>query len=325
MDCLERSLKRLICDDDDAAAIIVLVRPRHVAAWGDAAQVCVVDEPSSALGDGRRRWRALMWARRKCSSKRTAPRVKCHDPWRNGRGGAMGASRARRTRADFDDLGHVASGPHGQKVQSWNSSRRMADGRVDRHPCEHGYDATVDHLDGLRQIGIDGVTYKRGHRYLIVVVDRGRGRLVRAGPAATTRPWNVFFDELGPERAALLTHVSADMADWIARVVAARAPNAVRSADPFHVVAWAIDALDIERRRAWNQAKGRHSTRGLGLAREGHSTGDTNASPNRVTRCGRTPAISPAVDVTSSTGSPRPTRDCGAPTFSKKDCVTRSR
>ena len=83
----------------------------------------------------------------------------------------------------------------------------------------------------------------------------------------------MFFDELGPERAALLTHVSADMADWIARVVADRAPNAVRSADPFHVVAWAIDALDIERRRAWNQAKGRRSTR-LGLARQGRSTGD---------------------------------------------------
>ena len=30
----------------------------------------------------------------------------------------------------------------------------------------------------------------------------------------------------------------------------------MRSADPFHVVAWAIDALDIERRRAWNEAKG---------------------------------------------------------------------
>jgi hypothetical protein len=40
------------------------------------------------------------------------------------------------------------------------------------------------------------------------------------------------------------------MADWIARVVARRAPNALRSADPFHVVAWAIEALDIERRRA---------------------------------------------------------------------------
>ena len=66
-----------------------------------------------------------------------------------------------------------------------------------------------------------------------------------------------IFDELGAARAGELTHVSADMADWIAKAVARRAPNAIRCADPFHVVAWAIEALDIERRRAWNQAKGR--------------------------------------------------------------------
>lgn len=37
-------------------------------------------------------------------------------------------------------------------------------------------------------------------------------------------------------------------------------PNAVRCADPFHVVAWGIDALDVERRRAWNAAAGRLRT-----------------------------------------------------------------
>jgi transposase len=121
-------------------------------------------------------------------------------------------------------------------------------------------DARVDRLDGLRRIGIDEISYKRGHRYLIVVVDHDTGRLVWAGPGRNDTALGVFFDQLGAERAAQLTHVSADMADWIARVVARRAPNAVRCADPFHVVAWAIDALDIERRRAWNAAAGRRPT-----------------------------------------------------------------
>ena len=85
-------------------------------------------------------------------------------------------------------------------------------------------DATVDRLDGLSRIGIDEISYKRGHRYLIVVVDHDSGRLVWAGPGRNDTALNVFFDELGPKRAALLTHVSADMADWIARVVARRAP-----------------------------------------------------------------------------------------------------
>jgi transposase len=134
-------------------------------------------------------------------------------------------------------------------------------------------DATIDRLEGLRRIGIDEISYKRGHRYLIVVVDHDTGHLVWAGPGRNDAALNVFFDELGPERSALLTHVSADMADWIARVVARRAPNALRSADPFHVVAWAIDALDIERRRAWNKAKGRRSTREVGR-RHPRATGD---------------------------------------------------
>ena len=97
-------------------------------------------------------------------------------------------------------------------------------------------DATIDRLEGLRRIGIDEISYKRGHRYLIVVVYDDTGHLVWAGPGRNDAALNVFFDELGPERSALLTHVSADMADWIARVVARRAPNALRSADPFHVV-----------------------------------------------------------------------------------------
>ncbi len=132
-------------------------------------------------------------------------------------------------------------------------------------------EATVDRLAGLRRIGIDEISYKRGHRYLIVVVDHDTGRLVWAGPGRSQAALNVFFDELGAERASLITHISADMADWIAKTVAARAPNAIRCADPFHVVAWAIEALDIERRRAWNQAAGRRVPANTG--RRGRTTG----------------------------------------------------
>jgi transposase len=120
-----------------------------------------------------------------------------------------------------------------------------------------GADIHVDRLEGLRRIGIDEISYKRGHRYLTIVVDHDTGRLVWAAPGRDDATLHRFFDELGPERAALITHVSADMADWIARVVRNRAPNAIRCADRFHVVAWATDALDVERRRAWNQATGR--------------------------------------------------------------------
>jgi transposase len=115
--------------------------------------------------------------------------------------------------------------------------------------------ALGDRLDGLRRIGIDEIAYKRGHRYLTVVVDHDSGRLVWAAPGRDRATLRTFFDQLGPHRSAAITHVSSDAADWIADVVTERCPAAVRCADAFHVVAWATEALDEVRRQAWNDAR----------------------------------------------------------------------
>src|SRR5690606_8341598 len=111
-----------------------------------------------------------------------------------------------------------------------------------------------DRLDGLRRIGIDEVAYRKGHRYLTVVVDHDTGRLVWAGKGRDKATVSAFFDALGDERAARLTHVSCDAADWITTVVAQRAPQAVLCLDPFHLITWATDALDQVRRAVWNTA-----------------------------------------------------------------------
>jgi transposase len=113
-----------------------------------------------------------------------------------------------------------------------------------------------DRLAGLRRIGIDELSYKRGHRYIVCVVDHDTGRLVWAAPGRDKATLNGFFDLLGPDGCAQLTHVSADAADWIIRVVADRCPTAVRAMDPFHVVAWASEALDQVRRDVWNTTRG---------------------------------------------------------------------
>jgi len=102
------------------------------------------------------------------------------------------------------------------------------------------------------------------------VVDHDSGRLVWAAPGRDKATLHQFFDALGQERCAAVTHVSADGADWIAAVVADRCPQAVRCADPFHVVAWATDALDEVRRAAWNTARGAVNQRRAGRA-SGHA------------------------------------------------------
>lgn len=55
-----------------------------------------------------------------------------------------------------------------------------------------------------------------------------------AGKDRTAATLRRFFDELGPDRARDLTHVSADGAEFIHTVVTERAPKAVLCLDPFY-------------------------------------------------------------------------------------------
>jgi transposase len=138
-------------------------------------------------------------------------------------------------------------------------------------------DATHDRLAGLRRIGIDEISWKKGHRYLTVVVDHDTRRLVWAAPGRDKATLRKLFDALGDQRCAQITHVSADAADWIADVVAERCENAVRCADAFHVVAWATAALDEVRRQVWNEA--RALARNEAKRRVGRPRADAPARP----------------------------------------------
>jgi transposase len=112
-------------------------------------------------------------------------------------------------------------------------------------------------LEGVTRIGIDEIAYRRHYRYLLVVVDHDRRRLIHATDGAHPGSLNAFFDLLGEERTQAITHVSADGAPWIARTVKKRCPRAIMCADTFHVVQWAGDALDLVRRELWNEVRER--------------------------------------------------------------------
>ena len=112
-----------------------------------------------------------------------------------------------------------------------------------------------DRLNGLRRIGIDEISYKRGHRYLTVVVDHATGRLVWVGEGRSKATLSRFFQLLGPQRCAQIGLVSADAAEWIFLAVAEYCPNARQCLDPFHMVAWATKALDEVRNQVWRQAR----------------------------------------------------------------------
>lgn len=243
-------------EDGEVIVVVCRLRKNAVRRCG----ICSARAPRYDRGERRpRRWRALDAGTTKVFIEADAPRVRCRShgvtvaavPWAR-----HGAGHTR----DFDDQAawlavHVSKSA---VVELLRIAWRTVGAIVARVQADA--DATVDRFDGLVRIGIDEISYKRGHHYLTVVVDHGTGRLVWAAPGRDEATLRRFFDELGAARAAQITHVSADMAGWIARVVAERAPAAVRCADPFHIVAWATDALDVERRRAWNQATGRRRT-----------------------------------------------------------------
>ena len=203
-----------------------------------------------------RRWRAMDLARSKCHLEYRPARVSCPEhgtlvervPW---------ARRRSRFTRDFEDWVACLA------VRCCMSAvARIA--RVEWHSvggiCKRVYDEVeaqrgVARFDGLRRIGIDETSYKRGHRYLTVVVDHDRGGLDWAHEGYGRDVLNLFLDELTREQRRAIEVVTADGAKWIKTLVRRRCPNARWVMDPFHVVEWANDALDRVRREEWQAAK----------------------------------------------------------------------
>lgn len=215
-------------------------------------------------GEGRRRWRALDLATTFCFLEADAPRVSCR------RHGVVVAAvpwarhDARFTRAFEDQVAWLACNCSKSAVAELMRIAWRSVGSILERVCAEAR-RRHDLLDGLRRIGIDEISHKKGHRYLTVVVDHHTGRLVWAAAGRDRKTVLAFFDALGEERCKQIELVSCDMASWIAGPVAERCPDAVRCVDPFHVIQLATDALDEVRREVWNEAR-RHGN--MELARD---------------------------------------------------------
>jgi transposase len=238
--------------DEDAQVLVGRVRPARAAAL--RCGVCQRRCGRYDSGEGRRRWRALDLGTVRAVIEADAPRVSCpehgvvvaHVPWaRHGAGHTLA----------FDEtVAWLATQTSKSAVtQLMRIAWRTVGSIIARVWADT--DGLHDRFADLRRLGIDEISYKRGHRYLTVVIDHDSGRLVWAAPGHDMATLQTFFDLLGPQRCAQITHVSADGADFISTMVTKNCPGAVRCADPFHVVRWATEALDLVRRQAWNDAR----------------------------------------------------------------------
>lgn len=113
-------------------------------------------------------------------------------------------------------------------------------------------------LDGLFRIGVDEISWRKHHKYLTLVVDHDRAKVVWGGAGRDATTLDGFFDELGPARSAAIEAVSLDLGPAYLKSVRTdgHAPQAIVCADVFHLVKLVGDALDDVRRQLWNDLRG---------------------------------------------------------------------
>ena len=159
--------------------LVLSVRPK--AAEAGRCSRCRRRCPGYDGGDGIRRWRTLDVGTTKAYLQAAAPRVECR-AWGGGGARAVGAARRRHTWL-FEDTcawlaAHTAMSVLTMMLRiAWRTvaaivTRVVADGRD-----------TNDLLTGLARIGADEISYRKGHRYLSVIVDHDTaGWWGRRGP-----------------------------------------------------------------------------------------------------------------------------------------------
>lgn len=191
----------------------------------------------------RRRWRHLDFGACKVWLEADVHRVLCRGCGRVRTEQVAWARPGARHSADFEDVvGWLA-----QRMDKTSVSRLMrcsweaVDHIVARVVADHIDDRR---LDGLYRIGVDEISYRRGHKYLTIVADHDTGNVVWVGNDRTRESFEGFFTALGERRAADIAAITLDASSIYLPVAREQAPRATLCLDPFHVISWCNEALE---------------------------------------------------------------------------------
>jgi transposase len=208
----------------------------------------------------RRRWRHLDLFAQQTWLEADIARIDCHAceqirtedvPW--ARPGA------RCTRQVEDKIAWLAQRMDKSAIAAlMRCAWRTVDAVVRRVVNEHlTADGEFDRLNGLRRIGVDEISYKRGHKYLTVIADHDTGRVVWISLNRTQAAFEEFTTALGPQRCAQISAITMDMSPIYRPVAARTLPNARICFDPFHLIKWANEALDLVFQRVYRDVHDR--------------------------------------------------------------------
>ena len=246
-------------------------RPRCPCGW----------KGSGAYDSSVRRWRHLDLGSSKLLLQAPIRRLHCRRcdrvrtetvPWAR--------PRARHS-ADFEDVvGWLAQRTDKTTItRLLRTSWETVAGIVERVVAEQ---IDTRRLSGLLRIGVDEVSYRKGHRYLTVVADHDQaGRVVWAAEGKNAATLEAFYDQLGETGCADLQAVSMDLGAAFKKATDTKAPQARQCVDPFHLVALANEAINKARRWAWNleRDKARQAAALAGPKRRGRPPADSPAPP----------------------------------------------
>ena len=120
-----------------------------------------------------------------------------------------------------------------------------------------------DYTD-LRTIAIDEIAYRKGHKYLTLVLNYDTGEVIWSGEGRREATLAQFFEKVGPVVSAQIEFVSMDMAAPFMNAVASWCPKAAVVFDRFHVVNHMHEAVNDTRKltMAKADAKVRRSVKG---------------------------------------------------------------
>jgi len=105
-----------------------------------------------------------------------------------------------------------------------------------------------------KRIGVDEIAYEKGHHYLTVVRDIDLGKAIWVGLDRKSATLDMFFEDLGSEKSALMEIVVMDMWDPYILSVRINCPKAEMVFDEFHVIKKITGALDKVRKTEFADA-----------------------------------------------------------------------
>lgn len=105
----------------------------------------------------------------------------------------------------------------------------------------------------LIRIGIDETSYKKGHKYITIVVNHDTGEIVWVGVGKGRNTLDEFFESIPLRHRKRIEVVTADGAEWIASSVKKYCPNATLIMDSFHIMKWINEALNKIRIETWKE------------------------------------------------------------------------